>query len=166
MPSDPLGSTRSYLFIHHSPIMGRFNPGKVPMQPILTMQEVTKSFGHVEALKDVSLDIYPGEILGLLGDNGAGKSTLIKIISGVYRADHGKFTYKGEEVSLSSPIRRAEDGYRHGLPGPLTGRYPPGCPQHIPGARARRLGIHPQPAQDGKRCRGIPEATEASTCLP
>ena len=73
------------------------------MQPILTMQEVSKSFGHVEALKDVSLDIYPGEILGLLGDNGAGKSTLIKIISGVYRADHGKFTYKGEEVSLSTP---------------------------------------------------------------
>jgi D-xylose transport system ATP-binding protein len=73
------------------------------MQPILSMQEVTKSFGHVEALKDVSLDIYPGEILGLLGDNGAGKSTLIKIISGVYRADHGKFTYKGEEVNLSSP---------------------------------------------------------------
>jgi ABC-type sugar transport system ATPase subunit len=73
------------------------------MQPILTMQEVSKSFGHVEALKDVSLDIYPGEILGLLGDNGAGKSTLIKIISGVYRADHGKFTFNGEEFSLSSP---------------------------------------------------------------
>jgi len=73
------------------------------MQPILTMQEVSKSFGHVEALKDVTLDIYPGEILGLLGDNGAGKSTLIKIISGVYRADHGKFIYKGEDVHLTSP---------------------------------------------------------------
>jgi D-xylose transport system ATP-binding protein len=73
------------------------------MQPILSMQEVTKSFGHVEALKDVTLDVYPGEILGLLGDNGAGKSTLIKIISGVYRADHGKFTYKGEDVHLASP---------------------------------------------------------------
>jgi len=73
------------------------------MQPILTMQEVSKSFGHVEALKNVSLDIYPGEILGLLGDNGAGKSTLIKIISGVYRADQGKFTYQGDEVHLASP---------------------------------------------------------------
>lgn len=73
------------------------------MQPILTMQEVSKSFGHVEALKNVSLDIYPGEILGLLGDNGAGKSTLIKIVSGVYRADQGKFTYNGEEVHLASP---------------------------------------------------------------
>ena len=81
------------------------------MQPILTMQEVSKSFGHVEALKDVSLEIYPGEILGLLGDNGAGKSTLIKIISGVYRADHGKFTYKGEEVSLSTP----SDAQRMGI---------------------------------------------------
>lgn len=73
------------------------------MQPVLTMQEVSKSFGHVEALKDVTLDIYPGEILGLLGDNGAGKSTLIKIISGVYHADNGKFTYRGEDVHLASP---------------------------------------------------------------
>ncbi len=73
------------------------------MQPILSIREVSKSFGHVEALKDVSLDIYPGEILGLLGDNGAGKSTLIKIISGVYRADRGKFIFKGEEVSLANP---------------------------------------------------------------
>lgn len=73
------------------------------MQPILSMQEVSKSFGHVQALKNVSLEIYPGEILGLLGDNGAGKSTLIKIVSGVYRADHGKFTYNGEEIHLSSP---------------------------------------------------------------
>jgi D-xylose transport system ATP-binding protein len=81
------------------------------MQPILSMQEVSKSFGHVEALKDVTLDIYPGEILGLLGDNGAGKSTLIKIISGVYRADHGKFTYKGEEVGLSTP----SDAQRMGI---------------------------------------------------
>lgn len=73
------------------------------MQPILTIQEVSKSFGHVEALKNINLNIYPGEILGLLGDNGAGKSTLIKIISGVYRADSGQFTYKGEEVHIASP---------------------------------------------------------------
>jgi D-xylose transport system ATP-binding protein len=73
------------------------------MQPILRVQEVSKSFGHVEALKDITLDIYPGEILGLLGDNGAGKSTLIKIISGVYRADHGKFTFNGEDVHLDCP---------------------------------------------------------------
>lgn len=73
------------------------------MQPILTMQEVSKSFGHVEALKNVTLDIYPGEILGLLGDNGAGKSTLIKILSGVYHADHGNFTFRGEEIHLANP---------------------------------------------------------------
>jgi ABC-type sugar transport system ATPase subunit len=84
--------------------------GKVSMQPILSMQEVSKSFGHVQALKNVSLEIYPGEILGLLGDNGAGKSTLIKIVSGVYRADHGKFTYNGEEIHLSSPSEAQEAG--------------------------------------------------------
>jgi D-xylose transport system ATP-binding protein len=73
------------------------------MQPILTVQNVSKSFGHVQALKDVSLEIYPGEILGLLGDNGAGKSTLIKIISGVYQADHGDFTFEGKDIEVASP---------------------------------------------------------------
>ena len=80
------------------------------MQPILSMQEVSKSFGHVQALNDVNLEIYPGEILGLLGDNGAGKSTLIKIVSGVYRADYGRFTYKGEDVLLASPSEAQDAG--------------------------------------------------------
>ena len=80
------------------------------MKPILTMREISKSFGHVEALKNVSLDIYPGEILGLLGDNGAGKSTLIKIISGVYCADSGHFTYMGKKVHIASPSDAREIG--------------------------------------------------------
>ena len=54
------------------------------MQPMLSMRSVSKSFGHVQALIDVDLDIAAGEVLGLLGDNGAGKSTLIKILSGVF----------------------------------------------------------------------------------
>lgn len=72
------------------------------MQPILTMENVSKSFGHVQALSDVDLEIYPGEILGLFGDNGAGKSTLIKILSGVYHSDTGKFVLNGNEVQIEN----------------------------------------------------------------
>jgi D-xylose transport system ATP-binding protein len=77
--------------------------GSSDMQPILSIEGISKSFGHVEALEDVHLSIYPGEILGLLGDNGAGKSTLIKIISGVYTPDHGRFVYKGNETQIHNP---------------------------------------------------------------
>ena len=56
-------------------------------QPFLRLKNVSKSFGHVQALDKVNLDIYEDEIVGLVGDNGAGKSTLVKILSGVYFAD-------------------------------------------------------------------------------
>ncbi len=72
------------------------------MQPIITMEGVSKSFGHVEALQNVNLQVFPGEILGLLGDNGAGKSTLIKILSGVYHPDQGKFTCQGQDVKIEN----------------------------------------------------------------
>ena len=64
------------------------------LQPILEVRDVKKSFGRVEALKGVSFEVYPGEVVGLLGDNGAGKSTLIKLIMGVYRPDSGKIIFR------------------------------------------------------------------------
>lgn len=73
------------------------------MIPTLEIRNVSKAFGHVQALTAVNLDIYPGEVLGLLGDNGAGKSTLIKILAGVYSADEGDFTCKGKPVEIESP---------------------------------------------------------------
>jgi len=73
------------------------------MQPLLSMRNVSKAFGHVQALIDVDLDVFPGEVLGLLGDNGAGKSTLIKILSGVYSADRGEFTFRGQPVQIENP---------------------------------------------------------------
>jgi simple sugar transport system ATP-binding protein len=72
-------------------------------QPMFEIGNVSKYFGNVVALKDVSLKVYPGEVTCLLGDNGAGKSTLIKILSGVHKADAGEVLFNGERVDLTSP---------------------------------------------------------------
>jgi D-xylose transport system ATP-binding protein len=72
-------------------------------QPLLALRAFSKSFGPVEALKDVELEIYPGEVVALVGDNGAGKSTLIKSISGAQPPDGGSATWEGRPVRLSTP---------------------------------------------------------------
>jgi D-xylose transport system ATP-binding protein len=72
-------------------------------QPLLALKGISKSFGAVEALKDVDLEVYPGEVLGLVGDNGAGKSTLIKSISGAQPPDSGQVSWQGRPVSMSTP---------------------------------------------------------------
>lgn len=68
----------------------------------LRVENIVKSFGSVTALKDVSLRLGKGEVLGLIGDNGAGKSTLIKIITGFHKPTSGKLFLDGEEVELKS----------------------------------------------------------------
>lgn len=70
--------------------------------PLLSIQGIAKSYGHVRALQGVDMNIYRGEVTGLLGDNGAGKSTLIKILSGIIRPDTGKFIREGQEISVQS----------------------------------------------------------------
>ncbi len=72
-------------------------------QPLLRVIGVNKHFGSIQALHDVNIDIYPGEVVALLGDNGAGKSTLIKIISGSLRADSGQIIFDGAETRFDSP---------------------------------------------------------------
>ena len=71
--------------------------------PLLALKGVSKSFGAVEALKDVDFDLRAGEVVGLVGDNGAGKSTLIKAIAGVQPADDGEAYFDGDRVSLTTP---------------------------------------------------------------
>jgi D-xylose transport system ATP-binding protein len=78
--------------------------------PILQMQDISKRFGAVQALSDVDFEVYPGEVVGLVGDNGAGKSTLVKIISGVYRSDAGKYIFEGHEVTVTNPHSATELG--------------------------------------------------------
>ncbi len=72
-------------------------------QPIVELRGVSKHFGSVLALRDISLQVFPGEVCCLLGDNGAGKSTLIKILSGVYTPDDGEMLVEGQPVRFSSP---------------------------------------------------------------
>lgn len=71
--------------------------------PILAMEGISKAFGHVQALDNVNFELYPNEILALVGDNGAGKSTLIKILTGVYTADKGSIFIDGDTVSIRNP---------------------------------------------------------------
>jgi simple sugar transport system ATP-binding protein len=72
-------------------------------EPILEVRHVTKLFGSVIALSDVSTEVYPGEVTCLLGDNGAGKSTLIKILAGVHQQTEGDYFFEGEKVQFNSP---------------------------------------------------------------
>ncbi len=79
-------------------------------QPILDVRSVSKRFGGVEALKSVSLQLYPGEVVALAGDNGAGKSTLTKMISGVYPADGGEIRLDGRPVKFATPESARAEG--------------------------------------------------------
>ncbi|MBZ0300566.1 MAG: ATP-binding cassette domain-containing protein [Anaerolineae bacterium] len=71
--------------------------------PLLEVRGISKYFGSVIALKDVTMTVYPGEVMCLLGDNGAGKSTLIKVLSGVYKPDEGEYLLEGKPVTFNSP---------------------------------------------------------------
>ncbi|MDP9283659.1 MAG: ATP-binding cassette domain-containing protein [Actinomycetota bacterium] len=78
--------------------------------PVLELRGITKSFGSVEALSDVDLEVRRGEVMALVGDNGAGKSTLIKTIAGIHSADSGEIIFEGNQVSISSPKDSAHLG--------------------------------------------------------
>lgn len=85
--------------------------GKRNGEPLVKVRDITKSFGGVKALKSVSLDIYPGEVHGLIGANGAGKSTLIKILSGDISQDSGSIFFDGNPLDISNP----QDAYNLGF---------------------------------------------------
>jgi D-xylose transport system ATP-binding protein len=76
--------------------------------PILEMKGISKRFGAVQALSEVDFEVYPDEVVGLVGDNGAGKSTLVKIIAGTYQPDAGQYIFEGEVVTVNNP-RQATD---------------------------------------------------------
>lgn len=79
-------------------------------QPLLKVVDLYKHFGGLVAVDHVSMEVYPDEVVGLVGDNGAGKSTLIKMISGVYHPDGGQIFLEGEEVSFATPMEARDRG--------------------------------------------------------
>ncbi|WP_230687231.1 ATP-binding cassette domain-containing protein [Catellatospora vulcania] len=79
-------------------------------EPILALRGVSKRFGAVQALTEVDLDVYAGEVVALVGDNGAGKSTLVKAICGVSPPDTGTVVFAGREVRVESPHAAQELG--------------------------------------------------------
>lgn len=79
-------------------------------QPILTARGLIKRYGRVTALNQCDFDLYPGEILAVIGDNGAGKSSLIKAISGAVIPDEGEITLDGKPVLFKTPIEAREAG--------------------------------------------------------
>ena len=82
------------------------NPKELRAQgatPLVEMKDISISFGGIKAVDHVSVDLYPGEVVGLLGHNGAGKSTLIKILSGAYKMDTGEIRINGDKVEITNP---------------------------------------------------------------
>ncbi len=71
-------------------------------EPLVEMRDISLSFGGVRAVDHVTVDLYPGEVVGLLGHNGAGKSTLIKVLSGAYRADSGEILIDGQKADIAN----------------------------------------------------------------
>lgn len=72
-------------------------------EPLLELKGITKRFGAVQALTDVNLKVYPGEVMALVGDNGAGKSSLVKTIAGINIPDQGEILFEGHPVHFTGP---------------------------------------------------------------
>ena len=72
-------------------------------QPLLSARSLVKTFGPVRAVDGVSLDVYPREVVGIIGDNGAGKSTFLSLLTGFHHPDSGRILYRGRQVTVGSP---------------------------------------------------------------
>ena len=79
---------------------------------LLQIDNVSKSFSGVKVLNNVSLKIFKGEVVALVGENGAGKSTLMKILSGAYKKDEGKIFLNGKEVEIENPLNAQKLGIK------------------------------------------------------
>jgi len=92
------------------------------MTALLSLERVSKRFGGLQAVRDLSFDVHEGEILGLIGPNGAGKSTLFNLINGVFAPDSGRIAFNGIDITGAKPYRVARHGLArtHQIVQPLT----------------------------------------------
>ena len=81
---------------------------------LLELRNVSKHFGAIHALNEVTLSLEPGQVVGLMGDNGAGKSTLVKVIAGNFPPSHGEILIDGKAVHFSKPVDARARGKRKG----------------------------------------------------
>ena len=79
-------------------------------EPLLKVRQITKVFGGVTALKDVSFDVHEGEILGIIGPNGSGKTTVINCISGFIKKTSGRVFFRGNDITDKPPHKIADMG--------------------------------------------------------
>src|SRR5689334_21924389 len=89
----------SYLYLYPFIIIGPGWPSRCnfnPMEPIITIRSLSKHYGDKQVLRDISLDIYPGQIIGYIGPNGAGKSTTVKILTGIITDYEGEVMIDGK----------------------------------------------------------------------
>ena len=85
------------------PVAERATGPATDRPPLLSLRKINKSFGAVQVLYDVDMDVLPGEVTALVGDNGAGKSTLIKSIAGIHPIDSGEVIFEGHPVTVHTP---------------------------------------------------------------
>ena len=110
-------------------------PDLEKQEPILRARELTKRYGTVVALNGADFDLYPGEILGVIGDNGAGKSTLIKALCGAVTPDHGEILLDGKPVHFRTPQDASNAGIETVHHEPCLVAGPVNCRQHVPWPR-------------------------------
>ncbi len=82
-------------------------------EPVLSLDRVSAGYGQADVVRDVEIDVHPGEIVALLGPNGAGKTTTLRVVSGLLKPSRGTVRYKGRDVAHLSPTQRARAGIAH-----------------------------------------------------
>src|SRR4051812_36852165 len=92
------------------PLQGRDEAHGIPRMPMLSVSGLTKRFGALRAVNNVSFDVNEGEILGLIGPNGSGKSTTFNCIAGLYAPDGGTIAFEGADISGLTPNRICHKG--------------------------------------------------------
>ena len=110
-------------------------PNAAESRPLVEMRNIHVSFGGVHAVDDVTIDLYPGEVVGLVGGNGAGKSTLIRTLSGAHPADSGEILIDGQPTGDRQPARRQGVQHRVHLPDARAGRQHRRARQRVPRSR-------------------------------